>query len=76
MKNIRAYMHFNSFNGLQWYCLHLGRSQEECLVGVEGASRGLTGKEKQEEKQQDKKEDKKKEVKEDKKKEAKEDKKK
>lgn len=26
MKGVRRHIHFNSFNGLQWYCLYLGRS--------------------------------------------------
>lgn len=39
MKEIRNYIHFNSFNGLQWYCLHLGRSEEECLVHVLDANK-------------------------------------
>lgn len=24
------------YNGLQWYCLGLGRSAEECLIGAKG----------------------------------------
>ena len=44
MKQIRGHIHFNSFNGLQWYCLAIGRTEEECLVGVVGANRGNTEK--------------------------------
>lgn len=39
MKEIRNYIHFNSFNGLQWYCLSLGRTEEECLVHVLDANK-------------------------------------
>ena len=28
VKTVRGHMHFNSFNALQWYCLHLGKSEE------------------------------------------------
>lgn len=35
LKGYRKHMHFNTFNGLQWYCLSLGRSEEECLIGKE-----------------------------------------
>lgn len=28
IKGVRKNMHFNSFNGLQWYCLHMGRTED------------------------------------------------
>lgn len=32
MREIRQHIHFNSFNGMQWYCLYLNRTESECLV--------------------------------------------
>lgn len=27
LKNMRNRMHFNTYNGMEWYCLYLGRSE-------------------------------------------------
>ena len=35
LKGLRKNMHFNTYNGLQWYCLSLGRTEKECLIGEE-----------------------------------------
>lgn len=34
MKQLRGHMHFNTYNGLQWYCLSLGRSEKDCMVHI------------------------------------------
>lgn len=35
MKEHRGHMHFNTYNGLQWYCLSLQRSEKECLLDID-----------------------------------------
>ncbi len=35
MSKLRDHMHFNTFNGLKWYCLSLGRNEKECMIGEE-----------------------------------------
>lgn len=37
MKQFRGHMHFNTYNGLQWYCLSLGRSEKECLMHIDSS---------------------------------------
>jgi len=34
LKPERDYMRCTSYYGLQWYCLSLGRTGQECLVGI------------------------------------------
>ena len=34
LREFRGHMHFNTYNGLQWFCLSLGRSEEECLIHI------------------------------------------
>lgn len=32
LKGLRNYMHFNAKNGMQWFCLSLGRTQSQCTL--------------------------------------------
>jgi hypothetical protein len=35
LKNMRNRMHFNTYLGIEWYCLYLGRSETECLKALQ-----------------------------------------
>ena len=35
MKGLRGHMHFHTYQAMQWFCLHLGKSEEECMLNRE-----------------------------------------